>query len=65
MPKMKPHKGMRRRVTVSANGKVRHKNAGGGHLLSGKPGTKRQRFRKKSTLKGKFNKNALRALCLE
>lgn len=65
MPKMKPHKGLRRRVTVSANGKVRHKNSCGGHLLSGKPGTKRQRIRKKSTFKGKFNVNALRALCLD
>lgn len=65
MPKMKPHKGLKSRVTVSANGKVRHKNSGGGHLLSGKPGTRRQKFRKKAAFKGKFNKNALRALCLE
>jgi large subunit ribosomal protein L35 len=65
MPKMKPHKGIKSRVTVSARGKVRHKNSGGGHLLSGKPGTKRQKFRKKSAFQGKFNTNALEALCLK
>jgi len=62
MPKQKPHKGLKSRVKVSATGKVMHKKSGGGHLLSGKPGTRRQRFRRKESFKGKFNVNALRAL---
>lgn len=65
MPKMKPHKGLRRRVTVSANGKVMHKRANGGHLMSGKSGNRKQRIRRRESFKGKFNTNALRALCLE
>lgn len=65
MPKMKPHKGLRRRVKVSANGKVIYKKSGGGHLLSDKSGAQRRSFRKRLKFKGKFAKNALRALCLD
>lgn len=65
MPKMKPHKGLKSRVTVSANGKVMHKRANGGHLMSGKAGTRKIRIRRKESFKGKFNVNALQALGLE
>lgn len=65
MPKQKPHKGLRRRVKVSANGKVMHKRSGGGHLMSGKSGQRKQQIRKIDRFKGQFNVNALRALGLD
>lgn len=65
MPKMKPHKGLKSRVKVSAGGKVLHKRAFGGHLMSGKAGQRKIRIRRKESFKGKFNVNALRALCLD
>ena len=49
MPKQKTHKGLAKRVKVTARGKVLRKRAGGGHLLSGKSGKRRRRIRK-STL---------------
>ncbi len=62
MHKRKPHKGLKKRVTVSAGGKVMRRMSGKGHLLSGKPGTRRQRLRKKVAVQGKFNERCLEAL---
>ncbi len=50
MPKMKTHKGMKKRFKVSANGKVQHKRCGSSHLMSHKNGKQVRRLRKKSTL---------------
>lgn len=44
MPKQKTHKGLRKRVKVTASGKVMHKRAGGGHLMSGKNAKRRRRI---------------------
>ena len=42
MPKQKTHKGMKKRFTVTATGKVKHRTAFRGHKLSHKrPGRKR------------------------
>ena len=38
MPKLKTHKGMKKRFKVSANGKVTHKRCGSSHLNSHKSG---------------------------
>ncbi|MHC4596904.1 MAG: 50S ribosomal protein L35 [Planctomycetota bacterium] len=43
MPKQKTHKGLSKRVKVTASGKVRRKRAGGGHLMSGKNAKRRRR----------------------
>ncbi|MBA7626309.1 hypothetical protein ES703_33755 [subsurface metagenome] len=43
MPKQKTHKGLKKRVKVTATGKVRHKRTGGGHLMSGKSAKRRRR----------------------
>jgi large subunit ribosomal protein L35 len=51
MPKLKTHKGMKKRFKVSANGKVRHKRCGSSHLMSHKSGKQVRRLRKSSTLK--------------
>jgi large subunit ribosomal protein L35 len=50
MPKLKTHKGMKKRFKVSANGKVQHKKCGSSHLMSHKNGKQVRRLRKKSTL---------------
>src|SRR6516162_2611025 len=50
MPKLKTHKGMKKRFKVSANGKVSHKRCGSSHLMSHKNGKQVRRLRKKSSL---------------
>lgn len=44
MPKQKTHKGLAKRVKVTARGKIKHRRAGAGHLMSGKNGTRRRRI---------------------
>ena len=51
MPKLKTHKGMKKRFKVSATGKVRHKRCGSSHLMSHKSGKQVRRLRKKTNLK--------------
>ncbi len=62
MHKLKVHKGLRKRVKVSARGKVRYKRSYAGHLMSGKPGRRRQRLRHKAALVGALAKKAKLAL---
>lgn len=50
MPKMKTHKGMKKRFKVSATGKVSHKRCGSSHLMSHKNGKQVRRLRKKCIL---------------
>lgn len=50
MPKLKTHKGMKKRFKISATGKVSHKRSGSSHLLSHKSGKRVRRLRKSSTL---------------
>ncbi len=38
MPKQKTHKGLKKRVRISASGKVKRKKSGKGHLMSHKSG---------------------------
>ncbi|MCH8807002.1 MAG: 50S ribosomal protein L35 [Planctomycetes bacterium] len=62
MAKAKPHKGLLKRVKVSASGKVmRHKSCAG-HLMSGKSGRRCQRLRRKTSLGGQLAANVLRAI---
>jgi large subunit ribosomal protein L35 len=51
MPKLKTHKGIKKRFKVSATGKVSHKRCGSSHLMSHKNGKQIRRLRKRSTLK--------------
>ncbi|MBN2560155.1 MAG: 50S ribosomal protein L35 [Phycisphaerae bacterium] len=50
MPKMKRHKGIAKRIRLSASGKARYNKSNAGHLMSGKPGRRRRKLRKNSTL---------------
>ena len=43
MPKQKTHKGLKKRVKVTASGKVVRKRAGAGHLMSSKNAKRRRR----------------------
>jgi large subunit ribosomal protein L35 len=50
MPKLKTHKGLKKRFKVSATGKVSHKRCGSSHLMSHKSGKQVRRLRKKVQL---------------
>lgn len=53
MPKMKTHKGLAKRVKITARGKVKFKQSNMGHLMSGKPGKRRRRLRSRVVLANK------------
>ena len=48
---MKTHKGLKKRMRVTARGKVRHKRSNAGHLMSGKSGDRCRSLRKPGLLK--------------
>ncbi len=50
MPKLKTHKGIKKRFKVTATGKVKHKRCGSSHLMSHKSGSQIRKLRKKSVL---------------
>ena len=50
MPKNKTHKGLTKRVTVTASGKVKHKRRGGSHLNSGQSGSVSRNLRQPVTV---------------
>lgn len=62
MPKLKTHKGLKKRIKVTAKGKVMRQRAGKSHLLSGKSGKRRQHLRKKAEVSPAFSKIMKRAL---
>ena len=62
MPKLKTHKGLKKRIKVSSKGKVKRPRAGKGHLLSGKSGRRRNHLRKKAGVSPAFAKIMKRAL---
>ena len=45
MPKQKTHKGIKKRFTVTAKGKAKHRKAFRGHLLSSKSGKRKRNLR--------------------
>jgi large subunit ribosomal protein L35 len=65
MPKLKTHKGMKKRFKVSATGKVSHKRAGSSHLNSHKSGKRIRRLRKASTLSVSAEARRIRFAVLE
>ncbi len=60
--KHKTHKGAKKRVRVTASGKVKIRRAGAGHLLSHKSGNRRRHLRQAKILGGAPGKAILRAL---
>jgi large subunit ribosomal protein L35 len=65
MPKLKTHKGLKKRFKVSATGKVSHKRCGSSHLNSHKSGKRIRRLRKRKTLKVSAEARRLRAALLK
>jgi large subunit ribosomal protein L35 len=53
VPKLKTHKGIAKRVRVSARGKLKYKPPGKSHLMSGKSGDEVRGLRKSSVMEGK------------
>jgi len=62
MPKMKTHKGLRKRVKISARGKVIRRKSFSGHLMSKKSGAQRRKLRQQTLMVGKTGENVKRAL---
>ena len=65
MPKLKTHKGMKKRFKVSATGKVSHKRCGSSHLNSHKSGKRVRRLRKSTQLKVTAEGRRIRFALLE
>jgi len=63
MPKQKTHKGLSKRIKITASGKVRHKRAGGSHLMSGKSAKRRRRVAGSAIVTGATAKTARAKLC--
>ncbi len=60
MPKMKTHKATRKRVKITAKGKVKRGKAGGRHLLSGKSAKRKRRLKQRPVQGGRSGKKLLR-----
>jgi large subunit ribosomal protein L35 len=54
MPKQKTHKGVKKRFRVTANGKVKHRQAGTSHLAARKTHKRKRNLRGTTTLKNEF-----------
>ncbi|MCC7293210.1 MAG: 50S ribosomal protein L35 [Phycisphaerales bacterium] len=57
MPKMKTHKGLKKRIKITANGKVKHKRPNASHLMSGKSGSRVRHLKKHGVLNNVISKN--------
>jgi large subunit ribosomal protein L35 len=62
MPKQKTHKGLAKRVKISARGKVKRKRAFRGHLLSGRRAKRKRRLRRPAGLSKGDAKRVIAAL---
>ncbi len=52
MPKQKSNKGLRKRLKITATGKIKHRRAGRSHLMSGKNAKRRRRLRGSAVFAG-------------
>ncbi len=52
MPKQKTHKGLTKRVKITAAGRVKRKRSCGSHLMSGKSAKRRRRIRSSAIMTG-------------
>ncbi len=63
MPKQKTHKGLSKRVKITASGKVKNRRAGAGHLLSTKNAKRRRRIGNSTVMSGTTTKTTKTMLC--
>jgi large subunit ribosomal protein L35 len=57
MPKFKNHKGLAKRMKITAKGKLRYKRAGTGHLASSKNAKRRRSLTSPGIITGVYAKN--------
>ncbi len=62
MPKQKTHKGMKKRFTVTASGKAKHRKAFRGHILGKKPGSRKRHLRQDGVVTGASARTIVNAL---
>ena len=62
MPKLKTHKGLKKRVRVSPKGKIKRRKAFSGHLMSGKTGNRKRALKRTALVSKGFTRSMLRAL---
>jgi large subunit ribosomal protein L35 len=62
MPKLKTHKGVKKRVKVTGGGRVRRHKAGARHLLAGKSSKRKRALRRPVTKSDAMSKRFLRLL---
>ena len=63
MPKQKTHKGLSKRVKITATGKVKRNRTGGGHLMSGKNANRRRRVSSSAIVTSATAKTIKTGLC--
>jgi large subunit ribosomal protein L35 len=63
MPKQKSHKGLSKRIKITATGKVKRHRTGGGHLMSGKNAKRRRRISSTTIVTSKMADTAKIKLC--
>ena len=63
MPKQKTHKGLSKRVKITAAGKVKRHRSCGSHLMSGKNAKRRRRTGSSAIMTGAMAKMTKRQLC--
>jgi large subunit ribosomal protein L35 len=62
MPKIKTHKGSKKRFRVTANGKLKRQQAGKKHLLSHKTGKRKRQLRESVIETGKLGKKYIKIM---
>ncbi len=63
MPKQKSHKGLSKRIKITATGKVKRHRTGGGHLMSGKNAKRRRRVSSTTIVTSKMADTVKIKLC--
>ena len=62
MPKMKSHSGAKKRFKTTANGKIMHKKANKGHLLTKKTSKRKRQLRKSVVIDDKANEKRIKRM---
>ncbi|OHB77511.1 MAG: 50S ribosomal protein L35 [Planctomycetes bacterium RBG_16_55_9] len=63
MPKQKTHKGLKKRIKITATGKVKRHRTGSGHLMSGKNAKRRRRVTSTTIVTNAMAKTVKIMLC--
>jgi len=62
MPKQKTHKGLSKRVKITATGKIKRKRCGASHLMNSKNAKRRRRLATATLVKGLKAKTIIQQL---